>query len=76
MCNISNVADNADFIVNGYAFTKEKDIIRILNLNHPEKASVITSSGELIETSMDDIEIEIILDYYNRNSKYLEDIYA
>lgn len=76
MCNILQVADNADVIVNGYAFTKEKNTIRVLNLNNPARASVLTLSGEVIETSMDDIEIQIILDYYQKNSKYMEDAHA
>lgn len=76
MCNILQVADNADVIVNGYAFTKEKNMIRVLNLNNPTHASVLALSGEVIETSMDDIEIQIILDYYRKNSKYMGDTYA
>ena len=32
--------------------------------------------GVVLETSMDDIEIDIVLDYYHRNKKYLEVAYA
>ena len=41
MIDIMTVADKADMIINGYAFTKENDFIRILNLNNPDKAVVI-----------------------------------
>ncbi len=33
MEKIKEIADRADMIVNGYAFTRENDQIRILNLN-------------------------------------------
>ena len=31
--NIKETADKADLIVNGYAYTRDKDYIRIINLN-------------------------------------------
>lgn len=73
MLNIMEIADSADIVVNGYAFTKIEDTIHVLNLNNPEKASVISLLGDVLETSMDDIEIDIMLDYYNRNKKYMEE---
>lgn len=73
MCNIYEVADAAQLIVNGYAFTKDGNNIKVLNLNKPDKAALINKIGEVLETSMDDIELDIVLDYYNRNSKYMED---
>lgn len=66
------VADRADAIFNGYAFTVEGDRIRILNLNAPHHASVISLQEEVLETSMDDIEISLVLDYYSRVKKYME----
>ena len=66
------VAEVADIIINGYAFTKDGGIIRILNLNKTSKATVMSNTGEVLETSMDDIELDIVLDYYKRNSKYME----
>lgn len=74
MCNIADVANSADIIVNGYAFTKANNYIKVLNLNNPEKAAVIGERNDIIETSMDDIEMAIVLDYYNKNRKYLEDV--
>ena len=32
MCDIQQVASKADVIVNGYAFTKSDEIIKVLNL--------------------------------------------
>ncbi len=73
MCNVIEIADTAELIVNGYAFTKDGRNIKILNLNRPYKSAYIREDGEVLETSMDDIELDIILDYYGRNKKYLED---
>ena len=42
-----------------------------LNLNNPDKAAVFID-GELSETSMDDIELEMVSDYLKRNEKFLE----
>jgi len=38
---------------------------------------VLDKNGDMVETNMDDIEIEIVSDIYRRNKKYLEDsVYA
>ena len=73
MCNIIQVADAADIIVNGYAFTKAGNNIRILNLNKPDRAAFISRLGEVLETSMDDIELDIVQEYYKKNSKFIEE---
>lgn len=72
MCNILEVADRADVIVNGYAFTKDGENVKVLNLNQVDRAAVLRDDGEVLETSMDDIELDIILDYYKKNRKYME----
>ena len=33
---------------------------------------VLSEDGEAVETTMDDIEIEIVKDYYKKNKKYME----
>ena len=73
MDKIREIADQADMIVNGYAFTRENNQIRILNLNNLDKALVISEDGEVLETTMDDIEIRIVLDYWNSDRKFMED---
>lgn len=40
MDKIEEIADRADMIVSGYAFTRENGQIRILNLNNTEKAKI------------------------------------
>lgn len=69
--DVKDIADKADMIVNGYAFTKEGDYIRVLNLNCLNHAAVIYNN-QVIETNMDDIEKQIILDYFNSNEEFME----
>lgn len=73
MTNVKAVADAADMIINGYAFTKDGRGVRVLNLNRPDKASVLAWDGEILETSMDDIELKIVRDYFAQNRKFMED---
>ena len=74
--SVKDVADNANMIINGYAYTKDGDYIRVLNLNCLNNAAVIYKD-EIVETNMDDIEIQIVLDYYNKKvtNKDIENYY-
>ncbi len=73
MRNIIEIADAADLIVNGYAFTKDGENIRVLNLNNPKKAAYLNKNGDVLETSMDDIELDIVSEYYQKNRECMED---
>lgn len=55
MPDIKTIADNANIVVNGYAFTREEDGIHVLILNSPDKAVVFSEDGEVLETTMDDM---------------------
>ena len=59
MVDVKQVADAADMIVNGYAFTRCAEGFRVLNLNRPDRAVVFSNDGKVLETSMDDIEVRI-----------------
>ena len=72
MCDIQQVASQADVIVNGYAFTKSAENIKVLNLDCPVRAAVLSVYGEVLETSMDDIELDIVRDYLKRNQRFME----
>lgn len=61
MVDVKQVADAADMIVNGYAFTRCAEGFRVLNLNRPDRAVVFSSDGKVLETSMDDIEVRIYI---------------
>ena len=56
MVDVKQVADAADMIVNGYAFTRCAE-------NRPDRAVVFSSDGKVLETSMDDIEVRIARDF-------------
>lgn len=74
MCEeLIRIADAADVIVNGYAFQRKAQGIAVLNLNRPDRAALMTEAGEVLETSMDDIELEIVRGYLLRNLKHMED---
>ncbi len=73
MSEIEKVAQNADFIVNGYSFAREGEKVRVLNLNDTTKAAVLNKNGEVLETSMDDIEISIVRVYWDKNRQFAED---
>ena len=73
---LKDIADAADMIVNGYAFTLDRGAVRVLNLNSPSCAAVFSPEGEMLETSMDDIELHIVSDYLRRNVCILEDAHA
>ena len=73
MPDIKTIADKADLIINGYAFTRNEDRIQVLNLNCLDKAVVFNTKGEILETTMDDIELSIASRYLQENMKYMED---
>ncbi len=60
-------------IMNGYAFTRDGENIKDLNLKRPEMALVLNNVGEILVTTMCDIEIQIVRDYLNNNIEFMED---
>ena len=73
MDKIREIADRADMIVNGYAFTRENGQIRVLNLNNLDKALVLSEDGRVLQTTMDDIESRIVLYYWDNDRKFMQD---
>ena len=76
MIDIKKLADEADVIINGYAFFKHELGVRFLNLNNTSSAAVFSRENEMLETTMDDIEIAIVRDYLERSWKYMENAIA
>ncbi|MCD7762729.1 MAG: hypothetical protein LUI14_05940 [Lachnospiraceae bacterium] len=72
MIDIKKVADEANMIIAGYAFTKKGDRIRVLNLNNTSRAAVLSLDGEILEACMPDIELTIVSNYYNKNREFME----
>lgn len=71
------VSSDADMIVCGYAFTKTEDSnIRVLDLKKPHHALLMSPQGEILETTMNDVELSIVEGYWDKNRKYVEGSYA
>ena len=70
---LQEIADRSAMIVGGYAFSKMDDMIRVLNLNNPSKAMVLSPAGVMLETNMDPIEQTLVLKHWERNSCFMED---
>ena len=72
MTDIKKIADEADLIVNGYAFTILDNKIKVLNLNFPDNAVILSKDGNVLETNMQDIEISIVKNYLEQNRSLME----
>jgi propanediol dehydratase small subunit len=70
---VSVIAAGADIIDNGYAmtFVPDEEIIRVLNLHRPSSSAVFDKRGQLLETTMDDVEVSIVTRYIRRDLKYV-----
>lgn len=74
---INAVCADAGMVVCGYAFTrKENATIQVLQLQAPHHALVLSPEDEVMETSMDDVELDIVLGYWQINRKYMDVEYA
>lgn len=74
---VKKTCSTADMIVCGYAFTRTEDSnVRVLDLREPHHALLLSEQGEVLETSMDDVELSIVKDYWEKNKKYMEVSYA
>lgn len=67
------MADSADMIVDGYAYQKYEDNIRVVNLNTSRcNAIVMTKDGKVLEGDMDPIEEKIAIDTWLDNAEFME----
>ena len=77
MFNPETIADEADVIIDGYAYIKKDEgRITIVNLNREGHAALVFPSGEVVESSMDEIELSIAMEYLERAKAYMEDDHA
>ena len=72
MVDVKQIADEAEVIIDGYAFSKYENGFRVLNLNAPSKAAVFAADGTVLETTMNDIELHIASKYLHSSLKYME----
>ena len=71
---IEEIAEKADMIIRGYAFTKEGDFVRIFNLNDGKSSMMINLKGKMLSSNMDEIEQALVLDILEKNKEYIEKI--
>lgn len=72
MPDINQIVQEADIIVNGYAFKKNDNEIKVFDLNNGVGAAVFDLQVQLIETNMNDIELAIAQKYLENNLSLLE----
>lgn len=72
MIDIKEIADAADMIIAGYAFTKYNDGIRVLNLNNTVKSAVFNKNDKMVETTMDNMELGIVQRMLLKNKIFME----
>ena len=73
---VREIADEADMIVAGYAYSLRDGYVEVTDLNNPDKRAVI-QNGDVVESLMTDEEDDLVLRYYERNRKILEEaVYA
>ena len=69
-----SIADAADMIVGGYAYTRYDDNIRVVNLNKPQpEVMLFTPEGVMLESCMDPIEEKIALRKWHENREFMEE---
>lgn len=66
------IADQAEVIINGYAVIKNDIGILVVNLNADNASAVFDRNDEMLETSMDNIDLAIVHDYLIKSKKYME----
>ena len=67
MPDLKQISDDADMIVCGFAYKKTDEGIRVFDLNNGVGAAVMSADGTLIETNMDDREINKIQSFIKDN---------
>lgn len=72
---VQEVADRADIIVAGYAYTLQNGYIEVVDLNDLSKRAII-QNGDVVESLMSDEEDDMVLRYYRRNKEFLEDTHS
>ena len=67
----AKIADAANLIVGGYAMLQHELGFRIVNLNSGN-ALIVSNDFNVLETSMEDLEIEVAIGYLKTNRSFME----
>ena len=68
---LKELADRADLIVRGYAFSREGDLVRAFNLNDGFSAMILSPDGTMLETNMDEIQQALVLSIWKRDARFM-----
>lgn len=68
---VAKIADSANLIVGGYAMMKHELGFRIVNLNSGN-ALIVSGDYSVLETSMEDLEVEVAIGYLKTNRSFME----
>ena len=69
---IIKMADEAEMIIKGYAFTYKEGNVAVLNLNAPNRAVLLSKEGKVLESNTDVIEEALIIKIWNENKEFME----
>ena len=67
----AKIADSVDLIVGGYAMMNHELGFRIVNLNSGN-ALIVSKDYNILETSMEDLEVEVAIGYLKTNRSFME----
>ena len=67
------VIQSSPVIINGYAIQPHESGFRVINIHRPDHVTLFSANTDVLETCMDDIEIEIARRYLLRGLPYLEE---
>lgn len=73
MIDLKKIADEAEVIIAGFAFTPCEEGIRIFNLNNARGVAIVQRDGTLIESNMDDIEYAVAKKYFKKAKPFMEE---
>ena len=69
---LRRIADNANMVIKGYAFSYIENNISVINLNRTERAVVISKEGKILESNTDDIEEALIIKIWSEDKEFME----
>ena len=70
--DVKKILDDAIIVVNGFAFNKCDLGYAIFNAR-TKHTVILSTNGEVLATSMDDIELEIAKKYFEEDKEFLDE---
>ena len=68
------IVSRALMIVGGYAFMPNAGNVCVTHMQEPCRSTLMRPNGEVLETSMEDVELEIVGDLWRRNRNLYEEM--